>query len=76
MSKTGRISKRSKMTKKAAKERAQDLLMLFAANAFLSAYDNDEPQEVVDALKVQFSRMEKLFGYDKDSWMRGEDNEL
>jgi hypothetical protein len=53
--------------KKELKQNAQDDLLHWAASAFQSAYDNNASEEHIAALRVQFQRIEKLFGYEPGS---------
>ena len=55
------------MTKTEVKQNAQDELLHYAASAFYAAADNGASEEEVAALKQQFARIEKLFGYEPGS---------
>ena len=55
------------MTKKAIKERAQDELMC----ALQTAFNEHTLNELRGEMDHQMTRIEKLFGYDPGSWIRG-----
>ena len=54
------------MTTQSEKEQAQDLLMQSMQHAF----DKATPAEC-EVMSKQLERIEKLFGYEKNSWTRG-----
>jgi hypothetical protein len=55
------------MTKTEAKRKAQDELLMWAGNAFQMAYDRNEHAAQIEAMREQFQRIEKLFGYEPGS---------
>lgn len=61
--------------KKVAKEVAQDNLMQVLGIAFQYLEDSnmaeDEKTNMREAMGQQMARIEKLFGYEKNSWPRG-----
>lgn len=63
------------LTKTEMKHLAQDLLMLHGKGAFKRIEDiglnEEEKKQVYSAMHEEFTRMEKLFGFDPGSWSRG-----
>lgn len=66
----------AKTGKKAIKEVAQDNLMQVLGIAFQYVKDDyniseDMKKDVLEEMSQQMARIEKLFGYEKNSWPRG-----
>jgi hypothetical protein len=64
------------MTKTELKQEAQDALMQSMTAAFYAINDNDDMTEeqreaLYAAADEQMRRVEKLFGYEPGSWLRG-----
>lgn len=64
------------MTKRELKMVAQDRILTAISGAFYSVSDDPDlnakdREAVIDELDRQFRRVEKLFGYEPGSWLRG-----
>ncbi len=60
------------MTKTETKLAAQNRLMSAMQTAFSTQpYEADLTNEQIAAMDAQFSRIEKLLGYEQGSWARG-----
>lgn len=60
------------MTKTEIKHKAQDEIMHAIGGRFTTLADYEElTPELRDAMDAQMRRIEKLFGYDPGSWLRG-----
>ena len=59
------------MSKTAIKHEAQDQLMMALQTAFTAASETGKSEEVLNEMRAQFTRIEKLLGYTPNSWKRG-----
>jgi hypothetical protein len=61
-------STEDKLAEQAAQENAQDILMVSLQCAMGTLRAANAPAELQRAAANQFRRVEKLFGYEEDSW--------
>lgn len=67
------------MTKTEIKEKAQEEIMYTIQMVFnritenndMNEYTEEEMEKIKEAASKQMARIEKMFGYEENSWMRG-----